>query len=69
VNEARTDRGNHATLGDIIRTEALPAFRGVDYPAGILASVRRVAALVEARHVVTAEERQRVGNGSRLRST
>jgi uncharacterized protein len=49
-----------ALAGDIIRNEALPAFRNGDYPAGILASVRRVASLVEARHVVTAEERQRL---------
>lgn len=33
-----------ALAGDIIRNDALPAFRSGDYPAGILASVRRVAA-------------------------
>lgn len=49
-----------ALAGDIIRNDALPAFRSGDYPVGILASVRRVAELVEARHVVTAEERARL---------
>ena len=49
-----------ALAGDIIRNDALPAFRNGDYPGGVLASVRRVAALVEARHVVTAEERRRL---------
>lgn len=33
-----------ALAGDIIRNDALPAFRSGDYAAGILASVRRVAA-------------------------
>jgi uncharacterized protein len=46
--------------GEIIRTDALPAFRNGHYAVGILASVRRIAAIVEARHIVTAEERRQL---------
>jgi uncharacterized protein len=43
--------------GEIIRNDALPAFRDGAYGRGILASVNRVAAIVETGHIVTAEER------------
>ncbi len=44
--------------GEIIRTEFLPRFRENDYPGGIRAGMRRIAAIVEAKHVLTSEERE-----------
>jgi uncharacterized protein len=50
--------------GEIIREQALPAFRDGQMDAGIRATVARVAAIVRAQEVVTAEERQRMdGDG------
>lgn len=46
--------------GEIIRTEFLPRFRANDYPGGITAGVARVAAVVQAKHVLTARERQAI---------
>ncbi len=43
--------------GEIIRTDALPAFRNGDYSSGVMNVVRRVATVVEANHVVTPAER------------
>ena len=46
--------------GDVIRTDALPAFRNGDYAGGIVATVGRVASIIEANHIVTDEERARL---------
>lgn len=43
--------------GEIIRTDMAPRFRDDDYPSGIKAGVGRVVSIVEARHVLTPEER------------
>jgi uncharacterized protein len=56
--------------GEIIRDQVLPAFRTSDYAGGIRASVDRVAAIVEANHTLTAEERQQlVSNSSTSRDS
>lgn len=43
--------------GDIIRTQALPAFRDGRFEVGILDVLNRIAAIVVAKHVVTPAER------------
>lgn len=43
--------------GEIIRTQALPAFRDGHFDTGIRSAVERIATIVEAKHVLTAEER------------
>lgn len=43
--------------GEIIRNQALPAFRNDRYDDGIRDTVERLATIVEANHVLTAEER------------
>ncbi len=48
--------------GDVVRTNAIPSFKNGDYSAGILASVERIASIVEANEVVTPEERRRLAN-------
>ena len=45
--------------GEIIREEIAPWLRTGEYSTGVLAGVRRVAAIVEANHTVTDEERAR----------
>jgi uncharacterized protein len=50
--------------GEIVRTEFLPRFRENDYVGGIRRGMRRVADVVETRHVLTAEERQRLAGSS-----
>lgn len=54
--------------GEIIRVNALPAFRRDDYAAGIRDSVNRVASIVEANHVVTAAERQQYARNAENRA-
>lgn len=49
--------------GEIIREEALPAFRSGDFPGGIQATAARVAQIVTANHVLTAEEREALAGG------
>jgi uncharacterized protein len=44
--------------GEIIRTEFLPDFRDGDFQAGIRSGMKRVTAVVLARHVLTSEERR-----------
>ena len=46
--------------GEIIRNQALPAFRNGDYPQGLTATVQRVAAIIEANQTVTPAERRRL---------
>ena len=46
--------------GQIIRDEFLPKFREGDFATGIDAGLRRVVVLVEAHHVLTPEERERL---------
>jgi uncharacterized protein len=46
--------------GQIIRSDFLPQFSNGDYPRGILNGVRHVSDIVRARHVLTADERQRL---------
>ena len=43
--------------GEIIRTQAIPAFRDGNFERGIKDTVDRVAAIVVANHTLTAEER------------
>lgn len=43
--------------GEVIRTQALPAFRDDRYDDGIRDTVERLATIVETNHVLTAEER------------
>ncbi len=43
--------------GEVIRTQALPAFRDGDVPAGIRATAARVASIVMANQRLSAEER------------
>ena len=43
--------------GEIIRNQALPAFRNDRYDDGIRDTVERLATIVETNHVLTAEER------------
>src|SRR5262245_18756940 len=45
--------------GEIIRSEFTPAFKSGEYSRGIEDGVTRLAAIVRAKHVVTAEERKR----------
>jgi uncharacterized protein len=49
--------------GEIIREEAIPAFRSGDFPGGIQATAARVAQIVTASHVLTAEEREALAAG------
>ncbi|MEO8681805.1 MAG: TPM domain-containing protein [Vicinamibacterales bacterium] len=46
--------------GEIIRTNALPAFRNADFSGGTQATVGRIAEIVEANHTLTADERQQL---------
>jgi uncharacterized protein len=46
--------------GQIIRDEFLPRFRDGDFKTGIESGLRRIVVLVEAHHVLTPEERQRL---------
>jgi uncharacterized protein len=46
--------------GQIIRTDMLPQFSSGDYPRGILNGVRHVSDIVRGRHVLSADERQRL---------
>lgn len=50
--------------GEIIRAEFLPRFREDDYPGGIRGGMRRIVAVVEAKHVLTPEERQKLTESS-----
>jgi uncharacterized protein len=45
--------------GEIIRNAAIPAFKDGDFPKGIVATVRRVTAIVQANETVSPEERKR----------
>ncbi len=46
--------------GEIIRSEFLPRFRDGDFSGGIQNGTRRIVTLVEAHHVLTPEERERL---------
>jgi uncharacterized protein len=46
--------------GEIIRREFLPRFRDGDFSGGIQNGTRRIVTLVEAHHVLTPEERERL---------
>lgn len=51
--------------GQVIRESFIPRFRDDDYAGGVRAGMLRVAAIVEARHVLTDEERAALdGDGS-----
>ena len=50
--------------GDIIRTQAIPAFRDGNFEKGIRDTVDRVASIVEANHVLTDDERSALGGGT-----
>jgi uncharacterized protein len=50
--------------GQIIREEFLPRFRDGDFAGGIQNGLRRIVLLVEAHHVLTPEERERLQNSN-----
>ena len=50
--------------GEIIRANALPAFRNGDYSGGTQATVGRIAEIVEANHTLTPEERDKLAAGA-----
>lgn len=46
--------------GEIIRAQFTPRFKENDYPGGVRAGMRRIADIVRANQVLTAEERERI---------
>jgi uncharacterized protein len=50
--------------GQIIREQAIPAFRNGDFPGGIRATADRVAAIVVANHLLTDQERAALDDGT-----